>query len=105
MELFDFNKELWPVYLWASGGLLLCIFAICKIKRFEKMHSEELSQKVSSEWREYNALQQRLLTGVIFYLFCAIPLIGFMTSSVSLCIYGGILFILFLAVSSNLSKK
>lgn len=105
MELFDFNKKLWPFYLWALGGILFCIFAICKIKRFEKMHREELSQKVSSEWREYNALQQRLLVSIIFYLFCAIPLIGFMTSSVSLCIYGVVLLILCLAVSSNLSKK
>lgn len=102
MELFYFHKELVPFYLWALGGILLGIFALCKVNRFWKEHSDELLQKESSIWRKkYTAI----LLGFFAYLFCGILVVGFMLSSVSLCLYGCVLVIFCLAIFSNLSKK
>lgn len=105
MELFYFNKELMPFYLWAFGGILLCVFALCRANRFESKHSIELSQKDSPLRDKHNALLQRLLLGVFIYLFCGVPLVGLMISNSTLCLYGCLLLVFTLAIFSNFSKK
>lgn len=104
-NMFYFNEELLPFYLWALGGVLLCVLALLRINYFQKKYRTPLSQKDTSVQEKFNTLQNRLFFGIVGYLFCAVFLIGFMIASIPVYVYGCLLLIVVFATFSNHSKK
>lgn len=89
----DLNQKLLPFYIWAAGGILLCLLALWRIYAFRKKHKFSLSLKDSAVLFKYNNLLKLLLFAVIGYMFCAIPVIGLISSGTFWYFFSGILFI------------
>ncbi len=80
--MFYFREDFVPLYLWAIGGIIICLFFLFRICYVRKKYKTELAAKETAIFASYQKTLRLMFFAVTSYMFLALPLMGYLTKEI-----------------------